>query len=435
MADYAAPGAGDFEAIARQYWNLWSDALRQAGGAPAAPANSWQQALDWWSRLIPGGNGPVEDVLQRFRQQSGDWYGQMQQLAARFAGQEAAAGDIAQAWRQALGGTAGTPLMDFFRSLQGSGSGGFDGWYRQVAPWLDNLRREHERWLHLPAFGPAREHQERWQALAQSVQDYQRCLGDYERVMLHVAQLAFARFESLLERHAEPGRQIGSARALFDLWIDAAEQAYGEVALSPEFRHVYGALTNAQMRLRLGVKGEVEQFCQALGMPTRTEVDSAHRKIAELERRLRRLDKAAEAAEAEHRGTRRAPSAREDEPAAPPAPAVRKTARKTPAKAAAKPAAKTAPPAVPKRAAAAKPRRAKAAAKPRKAKTTASRAAPVAGKTKKARSVAAAAPAAARKRGQAVVSMKDWVARARRADEAPTAAGQAKRKRGQGDRK
>ena len=44
-----------------------------------------------------------------------------------------------------------------------------------------------------------------------------------------------------------------SARALFDLWIDAAEEAYAQVALSPEFREVYGAYVNAQMRLRNGM--------------------------------------------------------------------------------------------------------------------------------------------------------------------------------------
>lgn len=298
MADYAPPGAGDFDAMARQYWNLWGDALRQwGGGAPApTPAPGWQQALDWWSKLVPGGAPGVDDVVQRFRHQSGDWFGQMQQLAARFAGQDAPAADIAQAWKQMLGVDLGHgPWRDFLGSLQGGGSGGFDSWYRQVRPYIDNLQRESERWMHLPTFGPMREHQERWQGLAQAQQDYQRSLLDYEQTMLHVAQLALARFESLLAARAEPGQQITSARALFDLWIDAAEQAYAEVALSPEFRRVYGALTNAQMQLRLAVTTEIEQICQQLGMPTRTEVDSAYRKIADLERRLHRMERRGEA--------------------------------------------------------------------------------------------------------------------------------------------
>jgi hypothetical protein len=82
---------------------------------------------------------------------------------------------------------------------------------------------------------------------------------------------------------------------MFDLWIDAAEEAYAEIALSPEFRKVYGELVDAQMRVRSGMQKEVEQMSEKLGMPTRSEVDSAHRKIAELERQLRRMRDAAQA--------------------------------------------------------------------------------------------------------------------------------------------
>jgi hypothetical protein len=74
---------------------------------------------------------------------------------------------------------------------------------------------------------------------------------------------------------------------LFDLWIDAAEEAYAEIALSPEFRAAYGARVNAQMRLRQAVQGEIERTSALFGMPTRSDLDSAFRKIADLERALR----------------------------------------------------------------------------------------------------------------------------------------------------
>jgi polyhydroxyalkanoate synthase subunit PhaE len=76
-------------------------------------------------------------------------------------------------------------------------------------------------------------------------------------------------------------------------WIDAAEEAYAEIALSSGFRKVYGELVNAQMRVRAGIQREVELIGGLFGMPGRTEVDAAHRKIAELERQLRRLRDAA----------------------------------------------------------------------------------------------------------------------------------------------
>ncbi|GGD55010.1 class III poly(R)-hydroxyalkanoic acid synthase subunit PhaE [Pseudoxanthomonas indica] len=418
MADYAPPGAGDFDAMARQYWNLWGDALRQwSGGAPApTPAPGWQQALDWWSKLVPGGAPGVDDVVQRFRHQSGDWFGQMQQLAARFAGQDASAADVAQAWKQMLGVDLGHgPWRDFLGGLQGGGSGGFDSWYRQVRPYIDNLQREAERWMHLPTFGPMREHQERWQGLAQAQQDYQRSLLDYEQTMLHVAQLALARFESLLAARAEPGQQVTSARALFDLWIDAAEQAYAEVALSPEFRRVYGALTNAQMQLRLAVTTEIEQICLQLGMPTRTEVDSAYRKIADLERRLHRMERRGKAEAA----TRQANAAPARKAAAP----VQESPRQRPVEADSgeRVAASVKRTAAPRRATADKR---KAAVKVSKAKPNTGKAR-VAARSAAPASRTATAPVAEAKPGKVakpattakpgksapVVSMKDWVAR------------------------
>src|SRR3546814_11368025 len=119
--------------------------------------------------------------------------------------------------------------------------------------------------------------------------DYQQCTQAYDALMQKATRDAFAIFEDKLAEREEPGRQIQSARALFDLWVDAAEDAYAKIALSHEFREVYGKLVDAQMRLRGGVQREVEQASALFGMPTRTELDGAHRKIMELERQGRRL--------------------------------------------------------------------------------------------------------------------------------------------------
>jgi class III poly(R)-hydroxyalkanoic acid synthase PhaE subunit len=143
--------------------------------------------------------------------------------------------------------------------------------------------------------------------------------------MMRALERAHALFSAKLVARSAPGKALESARALFDLWIDAAEEAYAEVALSPEFRAAYGALVNAQMRLRQGVQREVEQAAAQLGMPTRTEVDAAHRRIAELERALRRMRDDADAAPAA------APRAAKAAPAARPAATAKRTAAPKPA--------------------------------------------------------------------------------------------------------
>ncbi|MFC3549702.1 class III poly(R)-hydroxyalkanoic acid synthase subunit PhaE [Lysobacter cavernae] len=291
-------GSDHFDALARRYWNAWGEALRGASGSEAPdPAASttpgWNEAIDWWSQLarssVSGGSGQADATIARFSTQASAWFGQMQQLAARFAGRDADAAEIVQAWKQALGGEGANPFADLLGSLHGPGQHDLSDWWQQVAPHLQRWQRESGAWLDAPAFGFAREHQQRWQRLAQAQLDSQQQSQAYQALLAEAVQDAFARFERKLTERSEPGRQIDSARALFDLWIDAAEEAYADIALSPRFRDAYAALVNSQMRLRANVQAEIEQASAQLGMPTRTELDSAHRKIVQLERELRQL--------------------------------------------------------------------------------------------------------------------------------------------------
>ena len=316
---------GDFEAMARQYWGAWGDAMRQGGMSGAAapqPAQQWQQAVDWWSQLLPDGRSQANDAVGRFNQQASQWFGQMQQVAAQFAGQDSNVAEVSQAWRRAMGANGdGNPFTDLFKAMRGQGAHGLDEWLDQVKPYLEGFQQQSQRWQQLPAFGQYREHQERWQALQLAQQEYQQQTEAFNALMLKCAQRAFEVFEDKLIAHEEPGRQITSARALFDLWIDSAEQAYAAIALSAEFRKVYGALTNAQMRLRAAIQLEVEHMTGLFGMPTRTEIDSAHRKIAELERALRR------AAAADVRQVAEPKASRAPRPAEPSAPLAKPRSR------------------------------------------------------------------------------------------------------------
>lgn len=349
----------DFESLARRYWGAWGDAMRAAampdaaggampgfagampgfagtmpdftGGMPVMPgAQAWHDAIDWWTKYAYGNRADVNEVLSRFNTQARQWYGQMQQVAARFAGQDAKPADIAQAWKQALGAAGENPFPEMLRTMRGHGMQGMEQWIEDASPWLEAMRSEGASWLRLPAFGFAREHQERLQRLAQAQLDVQQQTSAYNALMLKALQSAYEIFESKLAEREEPGRQIESLRALFDLWIDAAEEAYAQIALSHEFREVYARLVNAQMRLRAGVQREVEEMTAQLGMPTRSELDGAHRKITELERVVRRIRNAAPQAASPQKPTTTTAQAAPREPASKKAAAARATKR-TPA--------------------------------------------------------------------------------------------------------
>ncbi|MGY0798402.1 class III poly(R)-hydroxyalkanoic acid synthase subunit PhaE [Lysobacter sp. A286] len=311
-------GNDDFESLARQYWSRWGEMLRAApattpsmpgvsaagfpgGGFPgagfagaaspgaAAAMPGWNEATAWWSQLASGGKGPADAAVERFTDQTRGWFAQMQQLATRFAGQDAGATEIAEAWKSILGGAGGNPFADALRDMHGPGQQGFEQWFEQVTPWLEKMQAGGQTWLGTPAVGFTREHQQRWQQLAQAQQDHQQQGRAYQALMAQALQDAFKRFEEKLTECSEPGKKLESARALFDLWIDAAEETYSEIALSPRFREAYGAMVNSQMRLRTAVQREIEQVGEAMGVPTRSEVDTVHRKIVQLERELRRL--------------------------------------------------------------------------------------------------------------------------------------------------
>jgi len=349
-----APGddpTRDAEAQARRYWEAWQQAMQHGAAAPVGGAAAsagddpaaagWSQALGWWRTLL--GEGVPADArapVDRASQQAGDWLGLMRDVAARFAGRDTSSAEVAGAWREAVKGQGDDMLQWVLGAMRGGTAGGFDPWLQQAAQTLEQWRRDSAPWLDMPAMGLGRNHQSRWQALVRLQQDYQAQSQAYLQQLRAALDQAFDRFETKLAEHEQLGSQLTSARAMFDLWIEAAEEAYNAIALSDEFREIYGAFANAHMRLRGALQEEVEQIASQYGMPTRSEMDAAHKRIAELERTVRRLvaamgEGASRAAPARPQpGSRPVPPEADDKPASSAnrkAPA-KKTAPKAPAK-------------------------------------------------------------------------------------------------------
>ncbi|WP_171033492.1 poly(R)-hydroxyalkanoic acid synthase subunit PhaE [Thermomonas fusca] len=337
-----ADTTNDFAALTRQYLDLWGQALRGSAPQPIAAVGvpGLNDMLEAWTRQSDGQPG-FGAALGHFSRQSSDWYAQMQQVAARFSGRDHSAGDVAAAWREAFAGS--NPFAGLMEGMRGPGLESIAQWGEAGMPSLHGLRAETAAAMRMPAFGFSREHQERLQALALAQLRWQEAQQDYGMLMAKASRDAFSRFESKLANHEEPGQQINSVRALFDLWVEAAEESWAELALSQEYRHAFGALVNAQMRQRAAAQAIGEQVASTYGWPERGELDSAHRKIAELERQLRRMQRApapAAAGDVELRQPppKRTPAAKQP-PAAKVAPA-KAPAKKAPAAAAAKKVAK-----------------------------------------------------------------------------------------------
>jgi polyhydroxyalkanoate synthase subunit PhaE len=284
----------DWQALQQQYWNAWSDATRGVVQPPMA-STPWQEGLEQWSKLF-GNAGAQNETADRLISSAKNYVGLMQSLLS------AAAGKVPQGfavpnWTDALRNgfsmpgmdamSRSNPFMKIFADMRGPHAQGFDKLPNSFAPFLNQMKQESMSWLQAPAFGFARERQEHYQKMAVSFSDFQDALGRYNAMMLKSSQRSFEIFESKLGEHDEPGRQIDSMRALYDLWVDAAEEAYAEIALSEEFRKVYGNVVNSQMRVRAGIQQEVERMSTDFGMPTRSELNSVHKRLHELRREVR----------------------------------------------------------------------------------------------------------------------------------------------------
>lgn len=343
-----SPGAADFSSfdparMAEQVAGFWSGLMRPA--QPTPPPSPFAAFAQMFGQ--PQAPQPGFDLFGQAQQA----FAQMQAaLLPMLDGQQLDAQAVAQFWQKAMGDGAALPA-----GLMAPFAAGINpGFAAELRGSLDAA-----------PLGLMREHQERFQAFVQAQLDLHAANERFNALLQKVQREGMARFEAKLREHSEPGKQVSSSRALFDLWVDAAEEAFSDAALAPEYRHVYGELVNAQMRLRKCGQDLMEQQLKALGLPSRQELDSSHKRAYEMQRELRALK--ARVAELEA-GAGRAPRAQAAAAAPAPAdsaPVADMSAPRRSAKARAKPAAKAAKPAsaATRRSTAAKPK-ARRAAKP-----------------------------------------------------------------------
>lgn len=296
MADSPNPDwMNQWQAMSRQYLNAWQEMSRNGAPAQAAPvAQVWPQGFEQAARLFSVGGGQGE-TIERLVDSAKSYASFMQSMLATSM-QGGAAPNWGDALRQGFAGMGGnTPMFNpsAAQAWQGMAGQGGDGFARMMSA-ISAMKLpsnggadELKSWFNLPAFGMGREHQEHQQKSAVAWIEYQEHMGRYNALMLKASQRGFELFEGKLSEREQPGRQIESLRALYDLWVDAAEEGYAEIALSQEFREAYGAMVNAQMRVRSQVQQEVERVATDFGMPTRSEINSIGERLQALRREVR----------------------------------------------------------------------------------------------------------------------------------------------------
>lgn len=272
MADPTSEFLQDYQSLARQSWDAWTRQMQQS----AAPSTArWQN----------GGTTAASDTFERTLDGLKSYLGWMQGTTATGATPGA---DWQQQLQQWFGGT-GQPFAQAFAGIDGAGAQGFGRLWQE---WMQAMQRGGPGTGSVPssptpAFGLDREQQMQQQALAQAMLASVQATARYQAMLQRASAQGLQRLQDKLAEHSEPGRQIESLKGLYDLWVDASEEAYAEIALTEEFRTAYGEMVNTQMHVRQLQQKHTEALCQQLGIPTRSEVASLGKRLQAVRRELR----------------------------------------------------------------------------------------------------------------------------------------------------
>jgi len=320
----------DFWAAAqRKNWDRWLELSRQSFGSQTetasekAPADPWSRLLDLWSTfwipLVPGQSretiGRLLNVNKAyFRMGEGLWkilaanYGAAQDPASRwetlsrgvrqmheqFGEQLRSAGDpwsgFATFW--------GMPLDNWrrvcsaFSIMPGDMEKAVRGFGSPYGP--ETLHQGMVGLLSMPTIGYTREWQEELQRWGLLWLDHYRALQEYVLSLSGMTAKAIDLFANELYERGKKGEALESLRALYNLWIDCSEQAYTDLSTSDEFTQAQTLLTNSVFAIKRQEQKMVEEVLSAFNMPTRRELDTSHRRVHQLQRRVWRLEQTLE---------------------------------------------------------------------------------------------------------------------------------------------
>lgn len=351
MDEPKASFGGDVFTAQRKYWDAWMDLTRTTLGKStdsASASDSWSDGLaKWWELVSTGAPPSTKDFYERLLAVGQTYFGMAEQIAQR-GGQDTGAaldrwlsdlssgfstmaeGVRVQANRGARDAFAfwDMPLDTWQRTM--SSMMPFPGDYlhalrgHDVKRVADSIKDRFERFLTMPAVGYSREAQDQYQKLARLLLEYAEAFQQYNVGLARVGMRSIEGFRKKVNDAGKDG-PVDSLRKLYDLWIDASEEVYGEYATSEEYTRLYGRMVNAMMAAKQQSALLVDEVLEAMNIPTRNELNTVHRRVHDLRRENHALR--AELAQIrellESKGSKAAPAAA-PKPTPKPAPRTRK---------------------------------------------------------------------------------------------------------------
>jgi len=287
-----------------------------------AGANPFSGALEqWWSSMKPQVDGDIGTVTQRFYDMGKNFMSMAEGLFGAAAQEQPEAAmnlwmtsmhTVLEQWIEQIQNNMDIATPD----LPGVSGTTLSTWAQfadSVAPWLNMsqhflkevaeghlpggiempgvgaAQEQFCRALSMPGLGYTREQQESMQRLARHLLVYHDAFRAYKLAFAKTALSSLDSVQKRLQKMHQEGKNIETLRGLYDMWVDASEEAYAKFAMSDEYQVVYGDLVNALMRVRKDMNELVEHQYELMNIPTRSEIDTMQGRQQENRRETRQL--------------------------------------------------------------------------------------------------------------------------------------------------
>lgn len=291
-------------------WTAMSEKMAGAFQPPRKPRNPWIEALEQWEAFVPN-TGEAQPYVQRMLNQGKAFFQmsdeistflkllddvnkstdqwqqslrqQMDEVKKAF---ESGQGDLAAFWNQPL--SAWKNVMDDPSLRPDVFLKGFDP-KQGIDGMIDPLLEEVNKLLSAPGVGPDRETHDQQKKYTRLWLDYQRAMHEYNTAHQRVGGETIERLMQKMITLAEDDKSLDSVRAVYDLWVDCAEDAYADFAYSAEYQEVYGRMINSLMALKNEFLNMIDETSSAMGLPSRKGFDTVLKRMQEMRREIRKL--------------------------------------------------------------------------------------------------------------------------------------------------
>lgn len=250
-----------FIEMAMQTWNTMYP-IAQNGG-------DWQAALKQQSEMMR--NQLLNGATQNVQNMSS-----MQQLWNAYTKEAMSMG---QPWMQAMQNST-----QYFDDVM---SGNQNNIVEMTSLYWDAFQDSFGSFLQMPGLGYSREMDEKVRQSFAAWIDLQRASFDYQVIIVDIWMNAFERLMTEMAEVAQDGETVDGIRDFLNRWTAIADDSFKQAFHSEQYVELQGKLINSMMEYRQQQRRVNEVFMEMYDIPTRTEVDEAHRRIYELRKELK----------------------------------------------------------------------------------------------------------------------------------------------------